>query len=100
MNSQPTVSILLPVYNCGKCIFNAVDSVIAQTYNNWKLFIIDDGSTSNSTKDFLKKIESELTDNLVVIRLEKNRGIVNALNSGLEYVNSKYVARIDCDDLW
>ncbi len=99
MNSGAKVTILLPVYNCGKCLLNAVKSVVDQSFNGWKLLIVDDGSTKIETAEILKSI-IQGTNKVEVIRLPENKGIINALNTGLEHVNTQYVARIDCDDWW
>ncbi len=99
MNSSPVVTILLPVYNCGKCLLNAVNSVVAQSFKDWKLLIIDDGSTRAETIEMLNQLRQK-NGKIEIIGLAENRGIINALNTGLKYANTKYVARIDCDDLW
>ncbi len=95
---NPAVSILLPVYNCGNLLTKAVESVKKQTFGNWELIIIDDGSDAK-TKELISKI-AESDSRIKTLQNVVNKGIIYSLNKALDMVNAKYVARIDCDDLW
>ena len=78
---------------------NALESIVLQTYNNWEIIIIDDGSTNEETKKILKEIKNQI-NNLRILKLPENKGIIYALNYSLNFVKTKYIARIDCDDVW
>ena len=91
------VDIILPVYNCEKYIVEAIDSVVDQSYKDWKLIIIDDGST-DLTNNLIKNYLSDRRISLK--RLKKNKGQGFCRNFALRYSKSKYVAFIDGDDIW
>ena len=91
------VDIILPTYNCQKYIDEAINSIISQTFKNWKLLIIDDASQDN-TKDIIKKY---LNDKRIILKeLNKNKGAGFCRNLGLRNSNAKYLAFIDSDDIW
>lgn len=96
MNSK--VSIITPSYNSSKYIYQTVESVLAQTYKNWELIIVDDHSTDDSNKiieEYCKK------DNRIrLIKLKKNVGPALARNRGIEEAKGNYIAFLDSDDLW
>lgn len=103
IDRYPFISIILPIYNAQNYIINSINSIINQTYLNWELIIINDGSTDDS----IKIIENNyLNDNIIskkikLISLKENKGIVNALNKGILECNkkTKYIARMDADDI-
>jgi len=98
MKNQPLVSIVTPCYNCEKYIGEAIESVLAQTYTNWEMFIIDDGSTDNSfniAKHFAQKDER-----IKLIKQEQNNGVSIARNKAIELSKGEYLAFLDSDDLW
>ena len=91
------VTIIIPSYNKKNYITECINSVINQTYANWKLMIIDDCSTDGTQeilKEFLnnKKIE--------IFFLKKNKGPSFCRNIGMRKSNSKYIAFLDADDFW
>lgn len=91
------VSIIMPTYNCGKYIAEAVASVVNQTYGNWELWIVDDCSTDDTKQvllDFLK--DSRIRYHC----LEQKGGPAAARNYALQRVDGEYVAFLDSDDLW
>ena len=94
--NNPFVDIILPNYNKNKYLAESVNSVINQTYKNWKLFIVDDHSTDNS-REILKKYKN---DNIKIIYLSKNKGVSLCRNLAMRKSNSKYIAFIDSDDYW
>ena len=75
----------------------AINSVISQSYKNWKLLIIDDGSNDTSSKIILKYKNEK---NIKTIFLSKNKGVSFSRNLGIRLSNSKYIAFIDSDDYW
>ena len=96
---QPLVSILVPTYKPMMSDFTAaVDSVIAQTYRNWELIIVDDGAKSPEVAARIRKY-AEADPRVRPITLKKNLGISGATNAGLAAVRGDYVAFFDHDDL-
>ena len=91
------VDIILPNYNKGKFLEEAINSVISQTYKNWHLYIIDDHSNDNSTKIIDKFLNLE---NVTAIKLHKNKGPSFCRNYAMRISKSKYISFIDSDDSW
>lgn len=89
------ISVLMAVYNCGKYLKEAVDSIINQTWQDFEFIIIDDGSTDNS----LEILNSYRDPRIKIIANQENRGVAYARNVGLEHCTSKYVALMDADDI-
>ena len=94
--STPAVSILMPVYNAAQFLRLAVASMQAQTFRDFELIAIDDGSTDNS-KAILDRIAAADTRIRVISR--PNTGIVGALNDGLAVARGEFIARMDADDV-
>lgn len=95
---KPLVSIITPCYNSASFITPTIQSVIAQTYPNWELIIIDDQSADDTcavVENFTSK-----HSNIRLIKLEKNRGVAHARNVGLAAAQGKYIAFLDSDDIW
>jgi glycosyltransferase involved in cell wall biosynthesis len=93
--TPPIVTVLLPVYNGERYLREAVESILAQTFEAFELLIVDDGST-----DGTEAICRSFSDPRIrVIRYEKNSGLVSALNDGIDQITTKYVARMDADDV-
>lgn len=92
------VSIIMPTYNCGKFIKQSIDSVLAQTYKDWKLIIVDDCSTDH-TYDEIKPYLDEHS-NIVYYKLEFNQGAAAARSKAIELADGEYVAFLDSDDIW
>lgn len=91
---MPKISVIIPTYNCGKYIPEAIDSVLSQTYKDLEIIVIDDGSTDN-TKEVLKKYEGKIR----YICRERG-GVSKARNSGLKIASGQYIAFLDADDIW
>ena len=92
------VTVITPMYNSGKYIEETLNSVISQTYENWELFIIDDGSSDNCVElvsDFKKN-----DDRIKLIINEENQGAAISRNIGIREANGRYIAFLDSDDLW
>src|ERR1700744_353025 len=90
----PSISIIMPVWNGEKFLANAVDSLLAQTFKDFELLVVDDGSTDR-TPDILRGYTDP---RLRVLRLD-HAGIVVALNHGLAQARAEWIARLDADDL-
>jgi len=93
MKKQPDVSIIMPTYNRAYTIKNSIGSVLAQTYKNWELIVVDDGSTDN-TKDVIEGIGDER----IVYYHQKNGGAAAARNCGLSLSQGKWIAYLDSDN--
>ncbi|RIZ71942.1 MAG: glycosyltransferase [Methylococcales bacterium] len=94
--SSPLVSIITPVYNGEQYLSEAIESALAQTYQNFELLIINDGSTDNSAeiiKPFLK-------DSRVIYIEQKNAGVAAARNTAIKQARGKYIGFLDQDDCW
>lgn len=91
----PVVSIVIPFYNNETTLLDAIKSVFSQTYKNWELILLNDGSTDKSLE-----IANSINDNRVkVVNDGVNRGLVYRLNQSPLLVNGQYIARMDGDDL-
>jgi len=92
-------SIIMPTYNRKYCIKNAIDSLLKQTYQDFELIIIDDGST-DQTEEFIKDTYNKyLSDEKIrYIKLDKNYGVSFARNVGLENVKNEWVGYLDTDN--
>lgn len=97
-NNAPKLSILLPTYNPGKSIKRGIQSVLAQSFDDFELFVIDDGSSEDVFKKFLTDFKGD--ERVVYLRSEHNLGIQKTLNEGLRGARGAYIARIDDDDEW
>lgn len=95
IRSNPLVSVLLPAYNAENYISGAISSILSQTYKNFELIIVNDGSKDST----LKVISSHDDSRIKLISLEENQGIVDCLNLAISNANGKYLARMDCDDI-
>lgn len=94
MNS-PKVSVIIPTYNSAHFIIEAVDSVLAQTFTDFEVLVIDDGS-----KDNTKEVLTEKYGNSIQYFYKENSGVSKARNFGIEKAKGKYVAFLDSDDAW
>lgn len=94
--TDPTISVLMPVYNAERYLREAVESVLGQTFADFELIAVDDGSTDGSLA-ILR--EYERRDGRVRVISRPNTGIVGALNDGLALCRGEYVARMDADDV-
>lgn len=94
--AAPRISCLLPVYNGEEFLAEAVRSILSQTYRDFELVIVDDGS-SDSSPQILAALAAE--DGRIRVVRRENGGIVAALNTGLAVCRGEYVARMDADDI-
>ena len=98
VSEKPKVSVIMPAYNMERYIGAAIQSVQQQTYLNWELLIIDDGS-QDATCEIVERLAAE-DERIHLIRNEKNIGVAQARNRGFALASGKYVALLDSDDLW
>ena len=96
MYNEGKVSIIVPVYNAENFLSRTVDSILAQTYENWELLLADDCSTDQS-RDIMKSYTDE---RIHCFYCEKNSGPAGARNLALRHASGQYVAFLDADDFW
>jgi len=100
MSEQPPkdalVSIIIPAYNAAEFMGETLDSVFAQTYKNWEVIVVNDGS---SDTERLEQVLKRYSSNLIYIKQE-NQGAAVARNTGLRAANGEFVAFLDADDRW
>ncbi len=92
------VSVIIPTYNRAHFLRETIQSVFEQTYQNFEIFVIDDGSTDN-TEEVVSKIKSENPNHKLEYYYSKNRGASAARNIGLAKANGEYIQHLDSDDL-
>lgn len=91
---HPLISIILPAYNAEKYIGEAINSILNQTYRNFELIIVNDGSTDNTESEILK-----IKDDRIQYLFQKNQGMALALNKGISIAKGDFIARQDADDI-
>jgi len=92
-----SVSVVIPTYNRANVLANSIESVLAQTYKDYELIVVDDGSTDDTAELMQKYLEDE---RVRYIQLEKNAGVSNARNVGAQNAMGEWIAFQDCDDHW
>ena len=100
---MPRFSIIVPLYNKAPYVRKAIKSVIAQTYRDFELIIVDDGSTDNSAnvvKDFIAQIDDRFIDDRWTLITQANAGVAAARNRGVKVSNGEYICFLDADDWW
>ncbi|MCS6860982.1 MAG: glycosyltransferase [Abditibacteriales bacterium] len=91
---NPKVSVIIPAYNCARYIAEAIDSVLAQTYRDFEIIVVDDGST-----DGTGEVVHRYADRVRYIR-QDNRGPSGAKNTGIQVARGEFISTLDGDDLW
>ncbi|PKM58429.1 MAG: glycosyltransferase family 2 protein [Firmicutes bacterium HGW-Firmicutes-3] len=92
------ISIIMPAYNCEKYIVDAISSVIAQSYQNWELLVIDDGSKDNTLKIIEEFVSKDSRIRILINKI--NMGVSATRNRGIENANGDWIAFLDSDDMW
>lgn len=95
-SEKPLVSVIMALYNAEKYVEDAINSVLAQTYSNFELIVVDDGSTDNSTDKVIKLAEK---DNRIYLYHQSNKGQCVASNYGFKQSKGKYIKFFDSDDI-
>lgn len=94
---MPEISVIMPVYNTASYLAQSIESVLNQTYSDFELIIVDDGSTDDS----LKIINSyAVKDKRIKVITQENQGLSEARNSGIKIAGGEYIAFIDSDDFY
>lgn len=92
---NPAISIILPAYNSAAFLKDAIESILHQTFTDYELIIINDGST-----DSTEALIHSFTDTRIVYsKNEKNQGLIFTLNKGIQMAKGAYIARMDADDI-
>ena len=92
----PLVSIIMPVYNKELYMRKTLENICNQDFKNWELIIVDDGSTDNGKviiEEYVKR------DKRIFAYYQKNRGVSDARNNGLEYAKGEWIWFVDSDDI-
>ncbi|WP_129126149.1 glycosyltransferase [Geomonas oryzae] len=92
---KPAVTVLMPVYNGARYLREALDSILAQSFTDFELLVIDDGSTDGSPELVASCEDARIR----LVRRERNMGLIATLNQGLELARADLVARMDADDV-
>ena len=97
----PLISVVMPIFNRDAFVVEAIDSVLAQTYENWELILVDDGSTDRSY-EIAQEFAARLPEKIRCVTHEDrvNRGISATRNRGVEVARGEYIACLDSDDMW
>jgi len=98
MNNSYLVSIIVPVYNSEKFIYDTIKTVTDQTYENWELLLVDDYSTDKSA-EIIKEYQQK-DKRIKLFFNSKNSGPAISRNKGIEESRGRYIAFLDADDLW
>lgn len=94
---EPLISVIVPVYKVEKYLYNCIDSVINQSYKNWELILVDDGSPDNCPQicdEYASK------DKRIKVIHKINGGLSSARNVGLDIAKGEFVGFLDSDDFW
>jgi len=94
LDKTPKVSVIIPTYNSAQYICETLDSVLAQTYKDYEIIVVDDGSTDN-TREVLKPYMSKIK-----YIYKENGGPASARNVGIKNARGEYIAFLDSDDIW
>src|SRR4051812_30232823 len=92
--SAPQVSVIIPAHNSADFIGTAVESVLAQTFADYEIVVVDDGST-DGTREVLERFEGR-----IVYLHQQNRGVSAARNAGIRRSRGELVCFLDADDIW
>ena len=98
LDAPPRVTVVMPVFNRETTVGRAISSVFAQTYTNWELIVVDDGSSDGSVAEVLRHIDGDPRCRL--LRLEANGGVSAARNAALAVSQGEIVGYLDSDNVW
>ena len=93
---MPTISVIMPVFNGEQFLSKAIESILNQTFSDFELIIINDGSTDN-TKKIIEKYKA--IDKRIIVKNQNNKGLTKSLNIAISITKGEYIARHDADDI-
>lgn len=93
---NPEISVVIPAYNASAYIADAIKSVQEQTFTQWQLIVVDDGSTDNTSEI----IKGYLSDSRIKLIKQENKGVSAARNAGIKEAQGKYITFLDADDYY
>lgn len=96
MSNNPLISVIVPVFNLESCIENTLRSIMAQTYRNLEIIVVDDGSADHSA-EIVRRLQS--TDSRIHLIQQKNSGVVLARRTGVDHAKGEYIGFVDGDDV-
>ncbi|TKB70434.1 MAG: glycosyltransferase [Nitrospira sp.] len=98
---RPIVSVIVPFLNANKFLWEAIESVLLQTYDRWELLLIDDGS-SDGGSEMARTLAARFPGKIFYLEHEghQNRGTAASRNAGIRHSSGSYVAPLDADDIW
>lgn len=96
-SAEPLISVILPVYNGEKYLADAIESILTQTFTDFELLVVDDGSQDGSAEIVRKYAKRD--ERIRLLQHESNQGHAAARNSGLEAAQGKFIAAMDADDI-
>lgn len=100
LSSSPRVSVVIPSYNGDRYLSQAIDSVLSQTYSNYEIVIVDDGSTDNTSNIIQHYIDTHQNPSLIRYILQSNQGVAAARNRGIQEARGELIALLDQDDVF
>lgn len=95
MKNSPTISVILPAYNAERFLPDAIDSILNQTFRDFELIILNDGSTDKTEEIILSYTDSRIR----YVKNVQNLKLISTLNKGVDLARGKYIARMDADDI-
>jgi glycosyltransferase involved in cell wall biosynthesis len=95
LTKGPKISVIIPTYNRAAYLYESIDSVLCQTYEDLELIVVDDGSSDNT-----REVVQEYNDLRIKYIYKKNGGAASALNLGIKESKGNYIARLDSDDMF
>ena len=94
MSRHHFFSVVIPTYNCAEYLKRALSSVFSQTYQDFEIIVVDDGSTDDTSKVM------QSFPGVKYIFTKENHGVSRARNEGLTHAKGRYICFLDSDDLW
>src|SRR3989304_775382 len=91
---MPRVSVIIPTFNCARFLGRAIDSALFQTYTDYEIIVVDDGST-DATGDVVERYASKIR-----YTYQSNKGVSSARNTALSNASGELIAYLDADDMW
>lgn len=97
---EKKVSVIIPMYNSSNTIIDSINSILNQSYKNYEIIIIDDGSKDDSYEIVKEFINKNNLMNIIKLLKQENKGPSEARNNGIKNSNGEYIAFLDSDDVW